>query len=181
MAYDISHKSLALDESLDTPHSVLGLIYCFMRKYDKAVEEGQRAVSLNPNGADSHAFMGMILTFTGRHQDAIASIQKAMRLDPMPVGSYYAFLGAAYNGTDQYNKAIAVLKKGLISYPNDRSIYMVLVRSHGLAGNWQEAREAAANLLRLYPTFSVDKAKTPFKDRARAEKIREVYRKAGLK
>ena len=48
----------ALDDSLDTPHYVLGLIYVLMREYDKAIAEGERAVELNPNGAEALAFLG---------------------------------------------------------------------------------------------------------------------------
>ena len=50
-AYEMANKALTLDDSLDTPHYILGLIYVYMREYDKAIAEGERAVELNPNGA----------------------------------------------------------------------------------------------------------------------------------
>ena len=50
-AYEIANKALTLDDSLDTPHYLLGVIYVYMREYDKAIAEGERGVELNPNGA----------------------------------------------------------------------------------------------------------------------------------
>ncbi len=50
-AYEMANKALTLDDSLDTPHYMLGLIYVYMHEYDKAIAEGERGVELNPNGA----------------------------------------------------------------------------------------------------------------------------------
>jgi tetratricopeptide (TPR) repeat protein len=44
----------------------LGYVYLLKRDYDRAIAEGERAVSLNPNYADAHAWLAMILTSAGR-------------------------------------------------------------------------------------------------------------------
>ena len=37
---------------------LLGSIYLLMRKYEKAIESGKRAVELDPNGAQVHVLLG---------------------------------------------------------------------------------------------------------------------------
>ena len=82
-AYEMAKKALSLDESLDTAHSVLGVFYHFTGRYDDAVAEGERAVELNPNGADNLVFLGNILNRAGRPEEAIPALQRAMRLNPI--------------------------------------------------------------------------------------------------
>jgi len=60
-AHELVQKALALDDSLPLAHSVLALLYVEKRQYDKAIAESERAVALDPNGADAHRTLGMIL------------------------------------------------------------------------------------------------------------------------
>ncbi|NIM97759.1 MAG: adenylate/guanylate cyclase domain-containing protein, partial [candidate division Zixibacteria bacterium] len=83
-ASELAQKAIALDETQDYAHSLLGHIFLMIRQYEKAIAEGERAVALNPNGADAHAHFAMTLDYVDRPEEAIASFKKAMRLNPMP-------------------------------------------------------------------------------------------------
>src|SRR5208337_556532 len=100
-AYEVANKALALDDSLDTPHYMLGKIYLNMHEYDKAIAEGERGVELNPNGHEALAFLGGFLNAAGRPAEAITVLEKAMRLNPMPPAFQYSFLGCSYMLMDQ--------------------------------------------------------------------------------
>ena len=52
-ALELAQKAISLDESNSMRHGLLGSIYLLMRKYDKAIESGKRAVELDPNGASA--------------------------------------------------------------------------------------------------------------------------------
>ena len=55
-----------------TPRTIcLGLIYVYMREYDKAIAEGERGVELNPNGDEALAYLGYFLNVAGRPAEAI--------------------------------------------------------------------------------------------------------------
>ena len=56
-------KPLSLNDSLDLAHMLLGWIYLFKRQHDEAIKEGERAVELNPNGAEAHATFGINTIF----------------------------------------------------------------------------------------------------------------------
>jgi adenylate cyclase len=180
-AYEIANKALTLDDSLDTPHYVLGMIYVLMREHDKAIAEGERGVELNPNGDEALAFLGYILNNSGRPAEAITVLKKAMRLNPMPPPSYYAWLGNGYRLTNQYDKAIAVLEKGLRVQPDYIPCLMNLAATYSLAGRQEDARKTAAEFLNLNPKFSVEAYAKLYKDPAVAEQLIDALHKAGVK
>jgi adenylate cyclase len=180
-AYEIANKALTLDDSLDAPHFMLGLIYLFMREYDKAIVEGEKAVELNPNGDQAMAYLGTFLNVAGRPAEAITVLRKAMRLNPMPPAYYYGFLGTSYRLTNQNDKAIATLEKGLRAQPENMICLLGLTAAYSQAGRQEEARKTADEFLRLNPKFSVEAHAKIYKDPAVAEQLINALRKAGLK
>jgi adenylate cyclase len=180
-AYEMANKALALDDSLDIPHWVLGFIYIYMREYDKAIAEGERGVELNPNGAEALAHLGYFLNVADRPTEGVTVLEKAMRLNPMPSAVHYAWLGISYRLMGQYDKAIAVVEKGLRVQPDNTACLLQLIAAYSLAGRQEDARKIAAEFLRLNPKFSVEVLAKFYKDPAVAEKLINALRKAGLK
>jgi adenylate cyclase len=182
-AYEIAKKALSLDELSDGAHAILGTIYTFLGRYDEAVAEGERAVELNPNGAETLALAGGILNFAGRPEEAIPVLQKAMRLNPMPPVWFYANLGLSYALTKQYDKAIAEYEKGLRLVPDNFYCLLWLAATYSRAGREKEARKTASEFLKFNPKFSLERYEktVPSKDPALKKRTIDALRKAGLK
>ena len=182
-AIELAQTALALNETLDSPHSLMGNIYLLRRQYEKAIVEAERAVALNPNGADAHAHLGMILSYVDRPGEAIALLKKAMRLNPLPPNWYLFSLGHAYRLAGQYEEAIPVYKRVLHRNPEDMIALTGLVATYSLLRRDEEARAEAAEVLRIDPKFSLDHlAKTmPHKNPADTECYINALRRAGLK
>ncbi len=180
-AYEMANRALSLDEKLDSAHYVLGLIYANSCRYDEAVAEGERAVELNPNGAEALAFLGAFLNRSGRPEEAIPLFHKAMRLNPMPPVWYYSSLGTSYRLTEQYDKAIAEYEKGLKSQPDNAHCLLSLAATYSLAGRQEDASRTAAEFRRLNPTASVEAWAKIFKDPAVQDRLINALRQAGLK
>ena len=182
-AAELAQKTLALDDTLYLPHSLLSNIYLLKRQYEKAIAEDEKAIALNPNGADVHAHLGMTLNYMGRPEEAIASLKKAIRLNPIPPNWYLFSLGDGYRLTEQYEEAIAAYKRVLHSNPDDMLSLMGLAATYSLSGREAEARAAAAQILRIETKFSLESlAKTlPFKNQADLELLIGALSKAGLK
>ena len=104
-----------------------------------------------------------------------------MRLNPMPPAFYYAWLGTSYRLTNQNDKAIAILEKGLRVQPDNTICLLSLAAAYSLAGRQEDARKTAAEFLRLNPKFSVEAYAKLYKDPAVAEQLINALRKAGLK
>ena len=81
-AFALVQQAVALDDSLPLAHSLLSMVYAQKQQYDQAIAEGERAIALDPNNADSYAMQAEMLNFAGRPEDALRAMEQAMRLNP---------------------------------------------------------------------------------------------------
>jgi tetratricopeptide (TPR) repeat protein len=118
----------------------------------------------------------------GRREEAIPLFREALRLNPKPPNVYYRHFGVALRDSGQYDEAIAVARRAIEREPNDLVAYLCLASSYGLAGRDEEARAAAKEVLRINPTFSLERLTqtTPHKDPVVRERFIDALRKAGL-
>jgi TolB-like protein/Tfp pilus assembly protein PilF len=185
-ANKLAEKALAMDESSARSHGLLGFVYLYRKKHEKAVAILERAVELDPNNARVHMYLGWGLVWAERPQEAIHVLEKAMRLNPLDrkfQSMVLHRLGSAYSRLERYEEAISASKKALRIRPNVWSTHLSLVIAYSLSGREEEARAAAEQLLRISPKFSVENyaKRAPYKDQARKERVIKALRKAGLK
>ncbi len=126
--------------------------------------------------------MGNCLNFAARPQEAIPYFERAMRLNPHPQLWYYIQLGQAYRMVGRYEESLAQIKKSLALSPNSTSSYAHLIFTLTEMGKENEARAAAADLMRINPKFSVGKYSRAlsYKDKEYSKRWGEALRKAGL-
>jgi len=175
-------KAFEISDSFDIAHSLLGWLYLYKRQYEDAKKEGERAIQLNPNGAEVHAHLAYTLSFIGEMKEAIRLLNRAFRLNPVPPTYYYHFLGIAYRNDGQYEKAIAICKEAVKLDPDALNPYPTLVSSYILLNQPKEAQKYASELLRVDPTYSLSYFinTLPYKDQSMAEAVIDSLRKAGL-
>jgi adenylate cyclase len=181
-AIELAQKAISLDDSSAAAYSVMGWVYAMKRQYDQAIAECERAVSLDPNSADNFLRLGIAFNWAGRAEEAIPYIQNAIRLNPLPDAEYFIPLAVAYRDSGQYERAIEASKKVLQREPNSQWAYIHMAVSYIRLGREEEARAAAAEILRITPKFSLERyAKIlPFPQPI-ADRVVEDLRKAGLK
>jgi TolB-like protein/Tfp pilus assembly protein PilF len=181
-AFELAQKAISLDDSNAAAHRTLGWIYAMKRQYDKAIAACERSVSLDPNSASNVMWLGMVLTWAGRAEEGIPYLQHAIRLNPLAPAVYFNNLAVAYRDAGQYEKAIEEAKKALQRERNTQFPYIHMAISYVRLGREEEARAAAAEILRINPKFSLERyAKMlPFTQPV-AVRIVEDLRKAGLK
>jgi adenylate cyclase len=181
-ALEFAQKAVSLDNSYAAAHSVLGMTYGMKRQYDKAIAACEQSVSLDPNSSLNFMFLGLVLTWAGRAEEGVPYLQHAIRLDPFAPAMFFNNLAVAYRDAGQYEKAIEECKKTLQREPNTQFPYIHLAISYMRLGREEEARAAAAEILRINPKFSLERyAKMlPF-TKPVADRIVDDLRKAGLK
>ena len=181
-AFELAQKAISLDNTNGAAYSVLSWLYATKRQYEKAIAESERAISLNPNSAESYMRLGLVLAYAGRAEEGIPYMQNALRLNPFPSCNYFSNLATIYGASGHYEKAIEAAKKALQCEPNTPIPYTTMAISYIRLGREEEARSAAAEILRINPKFSLERyAKvTPF-TQSLAGRMIEDLRKAGLK
>jgi adenylate cyclase len=126
----LAHQALALDDSLPRAHSLLGMVYALQQRYDPAIAEGERAIALDPNNADSYFFQAERLNVAGRPEDALRMVKRAMLLNPRYPPYYSWSLGAAYSLTGRYAEAITALQEAISRMPTHLFAHRVLALSY---------------------------------------------------
>jgi adenylate cyclase len=155
-------------------------------QYDKAFAEGEKAVTLSPNSADSHMNLGKILTFAGRYEESIPELKTAIRLNPIPPSVYLYSVGISYAFMGHLDEAIPWCEKAVRREPNALPARLIMAAVYSQAGQDKKARIEAAEVLRINPQFSLEKyAKSViviFKNQEDVERTTiSPLRKAGLK
>ena len=181
-SFKFIQEALSRDESDAWSHSGLGCLYLILRKYEKAIESGKRAVELAPNGAMVHQNLGFILSYTENLDEAIAHLKQAIRLNPFPAYYYYYNLGRCYRDKGQYEDALTEFKKGLQRDPNSHINYLGLAIIYVLLERQEEAEAAAKKVIEIFPNWTIKSASTamPYKNKADFKLIVAAMRKAGL-
>jgi len=174
---------MALDDSLPNAHSQLGLLYTMTRQHDKGVAEANQGVELDPNSASAHRLVGLTLSYAGRPEEAIPMHKKAIRLEPFTPGVYYENLGMAYRDAGQCDEAISAYEEALRRASSGLRVHVGATATYSVCGREEEARTAAAEVLRINPNFSCDYyAKSlPYKNQADIDRYIVALRRAGLK
>jgi adenylate cyclase len=182
-AFEAAKTSIALEDSLPDAHCLLSFLYCMRRQHDDSIKEAEEAVTLNPNLALGYVSLGSAFFWSGKTEEAIVALERGVRLDPVPPSIYLAALGMAYRDAGRYEEAIAVSRKAIMKEPNNVIAHVVLISTYSMLNRMDEARTAAAEILRIDPTFSLDRfAKTrPHIDPGNTARFADSLRKAGLK
>jgi adenylate cyclase len=149
-------KALEIDDSHPQVHKVLSNLYIMQGKSDKAVASAKRAVELSPGDSLSFANLGLCLMFACKPNEAIPMYEKALRRNPFSDYTHHRNLAWVYLMVGRYEDAIEELQKAVQKNSNDYQIYYNLVLAYTKLGRNEKARAAAAELLEIYPKFSLD-------------------------
>jgi len=181
-ALELAHKAISLDESDPASRELLASVYLSMRQYDKAITEGERAIELDPSGADVYAKLGQTLSYAGKPDEAIGYIKKGMRLNPFPEPWYFNDLGRCYILKGQYEKAVTEFKKAHQRAPKSPGPHIFLAIAYAMLDRQEEARVSAEKCLELAPFLSVGwfTKISKFKNEADTNLIADAMRKAGF-
>jgi len=106
-------KALELDPQFASAHAALGWnLLDYDYDFAGAGAELQRAVELNPNGADGHLGLGVYYTAMGRLQESVQEVQRARELSPLDWIINTGLCDALY-AARRYEEALAQCKANL--------------------------------------------------------------------
>ncbi len=154
-------------------------------RHADAINEGERAIALDPNDADSYLSLAGALSLAGQFEKALGLIERAMRLNPHYPPSYLYELGLAQFGMEQFAKAAGSLEKAIALNPDDRWSRRLLLAAYGHLGRGEDAAKifkAAEENWRGFDPLSVRGVAFwyPFKQPGDAERLAEGLRRANV-
>jgi len=182
LAEELVQKAITLDNDSAWGHAYLGRIYLTKRQYEKAITQGERALSLDPNSDFALAALAFTLRNVGRHEEAIAMFKKAIRLNPIPPPWYLSSCGSSHHILGQYQEAIVAFKKALPRSPENLFAHLGLAATYSALGREKDAHAEAEEILRIDPKFTLEAFAKGilFKNQADIDRTIKALRKAGL-
>jgi tetratricopeptide (TPR) repeat protein len=149
---------LAVQPDNSTAHRSRGLLLGFVKhEWRSAIAEAETAIALDPNDADAHAEAGLYKGNLGRAEDGVAGVETALRLSPrdrdVPIWQFY--MCALHDYLQHWEQAIEWCEKSRAGWPDNWSAYVQLAAANAWAGRDKEAKDATAQLQKVYPGFTV--------------------------
>ncbi|MBD9572222.1 adenylate/guanylate cyclase domain-containing protein [Ensifer sp. ENS08] len=177
-AFASASKALELSPCDADVHWALGVAHLWRGEAERAIGCYERGRELAPNNCDLLAEYCDALGYLGLLEDAIRIGELALRLNPSRPDWYFWNIAAARYLSGQYTEALALLEK----MADLGSAYRLLAATYAQLGRLEDARRAAAELLKLNPEFSIERygSRAPYRDKALLARYVEGLRLAGL-
>jgi adenylate cyclase len=192
-AGDIERAEKTIDEALalqpfnSSAHGWKSLILYAKRQWGPAIAEAETAIAQDPNNAGAYANAGFFKMFLGHAEDGFAGLETALRLSPRDplVPNWQSMMCHLHANLAQWEQAIEWGNKSIAGNPRNVYALVVLAAANAWAGRENEAKEAVAQLQKLYPGITVRAFASPdWSDNptflARGERFIEGLLKAGL-
>ncbi len=179
-ALELAQTAVHLDPRLPQARAELGQVLFFKRQHDAAILEFERAFALNPNFIDFR--YALALVYVGEPARAIEVLEAIIRLDPFPPSPTFGQLGFAYYMRKRYGDAVHWCRECISRQPIEQWPHVTLACAYAQSGQLEEARAAAAEVLRINPGFTIESSKRilVYKDPKDLEHYIDGMRNAGL-
>jgi TolB-like protein len=112
-AYHYAQQALKLDSESPYANAIMGWILMWRVEPEASIFYCKKAVSLDPNNAETLLFLSMTLSSDNQGEEALTYIQKVMRLAPTSVTFHEYALGNCYYALKDYKKALAAYERGI--------------------------------------------------------------------
>lgn len=183
-AEDHAKKAVALDDTDPLPHVILGWVHLGRREFNRAKEQLELAMAINPNDADTLAKSALILAWSGEGTAPIELAQTAIRLNPHYPAWYQCFLAGCYLCAGKYPEAVAIWERVPDATPETRAF---LAAGCVFVGELEDAKRHMAQFVREYPQHFAGEPNArsvrrlfEFRHRADIDRLIEAMCVAGL-
>jgi tetratricopeptide (TPR) repeat protein len=146
-------KAVAISEKLAEAHFCLGRVYQSTGDAEKAVEQFELAVVLDPNSDEAYRGLAEVYSNMGQPRNAEATYQRAINIRPQ-YWAGYNWLGNFYYRQARYSDAESMFKKVVELSPENFRGYYNLGAMYVLQGRYTLGVEALQKSIAIRPSAS---------------------------
>ncbi|MCU0238424.1 MAG: tetratricopeptide repeat protein [Pyrinomonadaceae bacterium] len=110
-------------KGIEETYQLRGTAYYFLNLTDKALENFEKAISINPNHAESYHGRANVLSDKGENEKALADYNKANQLKPH-LTVVYVDRAVLYFTVGKFNEALSDYDKAIQMTPNVAAAYV---------------------------------------------------------
>jgi adenylate cyclase len=183
-AMRLAEIAIRLDDENAVALATAGHLHSYLHlRYKEGERLLRRAIKACPNEPLGWLLLSATLSYTGRADEAREHAEYALSLSPLDscLYSFYIFAALSCYSQGDYEQAVHYARQAADLNEGYSSIYKLLALSLVGLGEISEAREAAAKLRSLEPTYTQEVAARtlPFQDRVLRETSLLRLRTAG--
>ena len=149
-----ARRAIELDNLDSMAHVALSMGACKSHDHHLAVEEGHKAIRLNPSNTRAHVFLGNALAFAGKPLLGVARIKKGIRLtspyDP-PMSFFTQMAARSYLDARDYSAAVKWAEQSIRLRSNWAYTHFVHASALAQLRRWPEAEAAIERGLAIDP------------------------------
>lgn len=153
-----ARDAVALDDQDWLAHSLLGIASLWtLGDHDRALQEQDRALELNPSSAISHQLRACVLFFAGRPGEAVEGLDRVIRLEPRYQSRSMVLADRSLNHLlmGDVREAIELAQRALAEDPDNVRAHQRLVAALGYDGDREAMATAREALLSRQPGLRV--------------------------
>jgi adenylate cyclase len=155
------------------------------RDFDAALVYFDRALAACPNNFLGWSLSSLTLAYVGQGERAVRHGEHALRLSPLDnaISFNYTNLGFAHYAAGNYEEAVKWTRMAADENPRFTANLRLLGAALSALGRAEEARRAAAAVVKHEPDFSLlqyGRTRQPFRDREIAHRFMNGLRHSGL-
>jgi eukaryotic-like serine/threonine-protein kinase len=140
-------RAIALDPNNAEALSFYSMFLGFEERFDEAIEQGGRALAIDPLSSVINMNVGWTYFSAGLFEKTLDQVGKMIEVEPDFYGCYW-LRGAIYLSEGEYDNAINDLKKA-VTLGGRQVVLADLGGAYGLAGRNDEARAILGQLLEM--------------------------------
>jgi len=153
----LTSDTLSLDAQEPWAHLSVGMINCYARRHEEAIDDLSKALKLNPNSSLAYLWLGLVYGYSGQVELALESLDRAYQISPRdPFNQSTAiFKSVALFTARRDVEARDLAREAVKAQPELVGAWRLLAITCALLGELEEARFALAEVKRLQPTISL--------------------------
>jgi adenylate cyclase len=182
MANELAEKGVALDNKSANAVMRLGWAQTWLRDYDQAIANFEKAIVLAPNNADVNATFGQALNYWGDPERALELLERALTLETITPPLWEAYAGFSYFLLRQYDQAIARSLWATERAPTISPAYWQLACAYTELDRLDDAKNTIEELVEIAPQYTLKEVARifPYRTDETRNRILDGLRKAGL-
>ena len=175
-------RALAADPDCGEAYTVIGYVRIFQRRHDEALEAGEKAVALCPNGTGRISHDGNVPWIRGRFRTSRPVRRTSTAPEPDGAECIQVDEARARFHLNDFKAAQDIAQRVLRAKPRWLTAQSTLIASLWNLGQYDDARAIARNLLAVHPRFSVRRwgRGLPYRYDEHLNALLEPLRLAGL-
>lgn len=131
----------------------LGMAYKRNHQHQNALEALQKAVSIDPQKANSYSIIGHVLTSMGKHDEARANFHRAMELNPQDYLAPYFYAVDLSRVSEDSRQALPYVEQSLKVNPGFALAYCLLAKIYLGADELANAQQALEKAVQISPSM----------------------------